>query len=244
MAWKSLRKVTVDATSALDHLIWDEYLLKACDAGMLGPSLRFWTIKQPAVILGYSNRVDREVRPEVCREHAIPIIRRSTGGGAVYLDAGCLNYSLILPLNYHASLVSVGSTNLFVMEQHQQAFQKYLDCRVDLKGDTDLVWEGCKISGNAQRRMRSALLFHGSFLCAADISIMEQVLRPPTRQPAYRNGKPHRQFVQNLEIDAERLQQAMLSQWVTDSEVAPIMPLIPSLWEQSRGRIRCESGPE
>ena len=150
----------VDAVTVQEHLIWDEYLLKACDDGKLGPLLRIWSAEQPAIVLGYSNHPVHEVLMESCKELDIPILRRTSGGGAVLLDSGCLNYSLILPVSFHSCLASVGQTNRYIMESHRGVLQELMGRGVTLQGHTDLVVGDRKVSGNAQRRLREAVLFH------------------------------------------------------------------------------------
>lgn len=198
MGREAIRAINLPAQSVQEHLIWDEYVLRACDAGRLGPTLRFWKVEDPAVVLGYSGKVHTEVREDICRTLGIPVVRRTSGGGTVLLDGGCLNYSLVLPMSWHPSLVSVSETNSFIMGQHQAAISGLIGESVDLEGDTDLAIEGRKISGNAQRRMKSALLFHGTFLREVDHGLMERLLPCPERQPKYRNSRKHIHFLRNL----------------------------------------------
>lgn len=208
-----IRAINPSARTIQEHLLWDEYILRACDRGKLGPTLRFWKVCEPAVVLGYSGKIHREVRLEVCRKMGIPVVRRTSGGGTVLLDPGSLNYSLVLPMHWHPSLLSVSSTNQFIMKRHQLAIAALTGEVVDLEGDTDLAIRGRKLSGNAQRRMKSAILFHGTFLCEINHDLMEQVLPCPDRQPKYRKGRKHIHFLRKLSFDEILVRQSIQDCW-------------------------------
>ena len=238
MAWDDIRQLSVDATTVQEQLIWDEYLLRACDEGQIGPGMRTWVANQPTVVLGYSNRPERELEVKACLDRDIPVLRRTSGGGTVLLDAGCLNYSLILPFSYHSSLASVGLTNQYIMERQRCFLRRLLGQEVELKGYTDLVVNERKVSGNAQRRARSAVLFHGSFLCSADIGLIGQALAFPSRQPEYRNGRRHSLFLSNLGVSISDLSKAMLSFWVGNHERAGNFTRNKDAWADCCRRLK------
>ena len=112
-----IQPIALEIDEDADHLVADDYLLHACDQGLIGPSLRLWQVRGPMVVLGYGNVLEKEVHVVACQQRGIPMHRRSSGGGAVYLDAGCLNYSLLLPIDSHAALASVTTTNEWIMER-------------------------------------------------------------------------------------------------------------------------------
>jgi lipoate-protein ligase A len=87
---------------------------------------------------------------------------------------------------------------------------------VQVQGHTDLAINGLKFSGNAQRRKRSHLLFHGAILLNLDISLLEEVLPMPTLQPDYRARRPHRDFLTQLSISASLVKQALTIAWAAD----------------------------
>ncbi|MBT3597441.1 MAG: lipoate--protein ligase family protein [Verrucomicrobia bacterium] len=236
-------RVNVGAATVREHLIWDEYLLRACEDGQIGPSIRTWVVNEPTVVLGYSNRPDREVHMALCRQRGIPVLRRTSGGGTVLLDAGCLNYSLILPVAYHPSMASVTLTNQYIMEKQRGLLEECLGREVALKGHTDLVIGERKVSGNAQRRGRSTVLFHGSFLCNADLGLIDKVLAFPSRQPAYRLARGHSQFLINLGISVSDLSQAVLSYWVKNSENMTDIIRSEAIWKDCSGRLEQSSKP-
>jgi len=70
-----------------------------------------------------------------------------------------------------------------------------------------------KFSGNAQRRRKSFLLFHGTFLLNFDLPLIEKLLQMPTKEPDYRAHRAHAEFVTNLNVSADAVKQAMQSAW-------------------------------
>ena len=115
--------------------------------------------------------------------------------------------------------------------------------KVALRGYTDLVIGERKVSGNAQRRVRSSVLFHGSFLCNADLRLIDEVLAFPSRQPAYRQARVHSQFLINLGISVSDLSQAVLSYWVKNSENMTDIIRSEALWKDSHRRLEQSSKP-
>src|SRR5437899_2336740 len=156
-----------------ENLACDEALLDFCEESYEGANaegvLRFWEPAQYFVVLGYANPVATEVNLPFCQQQTIPVLRRCTGGGTVLQGPGCLNYSLLLPIHSAGALQSIPGTNDFVLEKHQAALSALLRARVEKQGHTDLSIGGLKFSGNAQRRRKHFLLFHGSFLLHLDV---------------------------------------------------------------------------
>ena len=197
----------------LKNLICDEILLDWCNAGKLGPTLRFWESRQHFVVLGYGNSLHREVNHDTCLQHRIPVFRRCSGGGAVLIGQGCLNYSLIMPLAAQPSFDTVTGANRSIMEKHRLAVESSMDRPIQVQGYTDLVWDNLKFSGNSQRRKKNSLLFHGTFLLNFELKLMDQFLLTPSRQPAYRSDRCHSRFTVNLPLGRNRLQAALRQCW-------------------------------
>ena len=82
-----------------------------------------------------------------------------------------------------------------------------------VRGHTDLAIGDRKFSGNAQRRKRNAVLFHGSFLLNFDIALIEKFLFAPSTQPAYRENRSHREFLTNLGADLSAIKEALQMCW-------------------------------
>ena len=196
-----------------ENLACDEALLDACEEDGALPVLRFWQPTQPFVVLGYGNKFRSEVNVEFCEQARIPILRRCTGGGTVLQLHGCLNYSLILPIDESSGLHTVSSANRIIMQRTSEALQPFHPAPIKIQGCTDLAIDGLKFSGNSQRRKKRFLLFHGSLLLSADNSLIEQALAVPARQPDYRKNRRHSDFLTNLRIPPEKVKAALRHAW-------------------------------
>ena len=202
------------------NLALDEALLEHCDAtDAAGGVLRFWHTPTYFVVVGYGNRVATEVEVAACVAAGIPVLRRCSGGGTVLQGPGCLNYALVLPVADSGPLASITGTNEFVMQRNWEAVSGLVDKPVRIEGHTDLAVAGRKFSGNSQRRRRRYLLFHGTFLLRFDVGLLERVLRPPTREPAYRHGRRHGDFVMNLPVAEGDLRAALRRVWGAQREL-------------------------
>lgn len=207
--------ICLDATleSPEANLALDEALLDACDENPDAQALRFWEPQRYFVVLGYANKAAREANLESCRQQAVPVLRRCSGGGAVLQGPGCLNYTLVLRAVEGSPLETIATTNQFIMERNRQALAAALGRPVGLRGITDLTVGSLKFSGNAQRRKRNALVFHGTFLLSFDLSKIETLLPMPTYEPDYRKNRSHLDFVTNLNVDASLIKQALKTAW-------------------------------
>ncbi|MCF7762558.1 MAG: lipoate--protein ligase family protein [Verrucomicrobia bacterium] len=196
-----------------ENLACDEALIDQCEV-LGGPGvLRFWESQRYFVVVGYSNRNASEVNLEACRLEGIPVLRRCTGGGTVLQGPGCLNYALVLPIVLAPDLATVTGTNTFVMLKQRDALASLLGSAVCVQGHTDLALGPVKFSGNAQRRKRSYLLFHGTFLINLDLSLVGRLLRFPSRAPEYRRERSHGQFLSNIPLSVDSIQAALRSAW-------------------------------
>lgn len=212
--------------TAEENIACDEQLLTAAESGEGGEVLRVWESPRPFVVVGYANRIETEVRAAAYERRGIPILRRCSGGGTVVQGPGCLSYALILKIADHPALRQVATTNRHIMEHHRAAIESLLPARhshrtLAVLGHTDLALVDprrpdsvpLKCSGNAQRRRRRFILFHGTFLLHFDLALVEELLPLPSRQPAYRQSRSHADFLVNLELPAETVKAALRRAW-------------------------------
>lgn len=199
--------------SPAENLAADEVLLDLAESGDTGEVLRFWESPVYFVVVGYSNRAAVEVNLPACASAGVPVLRRCSGGGTVLQGPGCLNYSLVLRMEENGPLASITDANRFIMERNRAAMEALTGRPVRVSGHTDLAVDGRKFSGNSQRRRRTHLLFHGTFLLRFDLAKIGRLLRKPSAEPDYRAGRTHDDFVTNLGIEADRVKAGLRGMW-------------------------------
>lgn len=192
--------------------------------------LRFWESPVYFVVLGFSSPIQKDVHLDYCQNQKIPVFRRSSGGGTVVQGPGCLNYALILNMKTRPELRSLNRTNQMIMEHHKKNLDQILSS-VQTAGITDLIHNGKKFSGNAQRRKKDFLLFHGTFLYQFDVDMMKKCLKIPERQPDYREGRSHADFTSNIPLRASKIRETIQSSWKADApfDLTQLPALAPSL---------------
>jgi lipoate---protein ligase len=201
-----------------ENLACDEALLDWCEAGGGEEVLRFWESPEHFIVLGYANKVAIEVSVAACESRDIPILRRCSGGGTVVQGPGCLSYALVLQITADSPTRNISSANQFIMERNRAAIESAIGNRqsvIQVQGHTDLATGGLKFSGNSQRRRRKFLLFHGTFLLNFDLKLIGELLRMPSLQPDYRQGRSHGEFVTNLKLPADEVKAALQKTWNT-----------------------------
>jgi len=196
-----------------ENLACDEALLEEAETIGSPGFLRFWESERNFVVLGYANRAEEEVDLDACRAQGVPVLRRCSGGGTVLLGPGCLNYALVLPVDAAPPMEGISGANRFILERHRDAIGAGTGMPITVEGHTDLALEGRKFSGNAQRRKRTHLLFHGGFLLEVDLRLVAALLRMPHRQPDYRRSRAHADFLTRLETTRDIVRAALRRAW-------------------------------
>jgi lipoate-protein ligase A len=207
----------------------DEVMLDLSEAGLGGETLLFWEPREIFVVVGYANKVATEVNVTACEARGIPIFRRCSGGGTVVQMPGGLNYSVILRINENGPTRNITTANQFIMEKNRAALaslfpQEQTNARplISVRGHTDLCCGDVKFAGNSQRRRKNFLLFHGTLLLNCDLPLISELLPMPSLQPDYRVGRPHRDFVTNLNLPAALVKAALAKEWDATEEVKPL----------------------
>ena len=177
-----------------------------------GALLRVWSTDQPMVVIGRSSRIAQEVHLEQARARGVPVLRRCSGGAAVALGPGCLVYSLIIHLESACGLRMLDVAHRYVMDRMLRAIGPFTS-NAAFDGTCDLVIEGKKFSGNSLRVGRNWMLYHGTLLLNMDLCLINDLLRHPPKEPGYRSGRPHAEFVTNLNIDTARMVDSIRQAW-------------------------------
>lgn len=185
------------ALSPRGHLAREWDLFQSVEAGTAGRLVSIWQASQPVVVVGRSGRIADDVFEDACHADGVEVLRRQSGGGSVLLAPGCVNYAIVLPLVSRPDLLDVAASFRLILGRIVEAFELP---SLSIAGGTDLALDGRKVSGNAQRRGRRALLHHGTLLYAFDQTLAGRYLREPARQPTYRVGRGHADFIGNLPL--------------------------------------------
>jgi lipoate-protein ligase A len=200
------RWLEVELGSVAEQLALDEALLEEAHAGRLTePVVRTWMAAEPTVVVGSSSRIDAEVDRAACRAAGVAILRRPSGGLTVALGPGCLMWSVVAPVPA-AAPPAIERLHTAILDPLAAALQA-AGRPVVRRGSSDLAVGAAdgerKVSGNALRVRRGAVLYHGTLLDAFDLELVSRLLRHPPREPGYRAGRQHASFLANLGLGRE-----------------------------------------
>jgi lipoate-protein ligase A len=169
--WRLLK---LEVGDAFTNMAVDEAIMRARIEGRVPNTLRFYRWNPSAVSIGRFQNLTDEVHVENCRAHNVDIVRRITGGGAVYHDSqGEITYSVI------AKTTDLGCADLDMLSAYQKICSglneavRILGAKAefrppDPKRCPNLTIKGRKFSGNAQSCKKGVLLQHGTFLLDID----------------------------------------------------------------------------
>lgn len=172
------------------NLAIEEYLLKTMDVEK-DPFLLFY-INEPSIIIGKNQNTAEEINTDYVDSNGIHVVRRLSGGGAVYHDLGNLNYSFI----------TVDDGNSFrnfrkFTEPVVKALQS-LGVNAELSGRNDLMAEGRKVSGNAQFSTRGRMFSHGTLMFDTQIDEVVSALKVSKEKIESKGIKSIRSRVANI----------------------------------------------
>jgi len=155
-----------DRTDPWFNLAVEEFFL--CRSPQPEPVVLLWR-NSPVVVVGRNQNTCEEINQPFLKEHGIGVVRRLSGGGAVYHDLGNLNFTFIMPDDGH------GLDFRFFTEPVIQVLREW-GVAAEISGRNDIVVQGKKVSGNAQARYRGRVLHHGTLLFQTDLETMVSAL--------------------------------------------------------------------
>ena len=126
-----------DKTRPYFNLAMEEYLLKNFDSDLF----ILWR-NEPSIIVGKNQNTLSEINLDYIEEHSIPVVRRQSGGGAVFHDLGNINFTFISNDNSFSDFRRFTQPIIDLL--------KTMDVSAEFSGRNDLLIEGKKFSGNAQ----------------------------------------------------------------------------------------------
>jgi len=226
------------------NLAAEEYLFSGLDPRQ--EYMRLWQNRN-AVIVGKHQNTVEEVNADYIRQHGVQVVRRISGGGAVYHDLGNLNFTYVL--NVESEQLNFRAMNQPIMEALGR-----MGLQVEFTGRNDLTIDGKKFSGSAQHVRGGRVLHHGTLLFDVNMDILGSVLSVKEDKIASKGVKSVRSRVTNIrdylpgmsmETFKARLEQILITDegWerceFTPQDIAAITALRDTkynTWEWNYGR--------
>ena len=149
-----------------------------------------WRVS-PTVMLGRNQLIDNEVNTDYCKEHKIDIFRRKSGGGCIYADKGCIQFSYISR--------AVNANEAFALYMQQMAnLLKGLKIDAQLSGRNDILIDGTKVSGCAFYQLSNRSVLHNSLLFDTQLDHLSNALTPAKEKLQSKGVASVRQRVTNV----------------------------------------------
>lgn len=171
------------------NLALEEYALR--NFGENEDYLLFY-INEPSIIIGRNQNTLEEINDEYVRDNGIHVVRRMSGGGAVYHDLGNLNFSFITKYkqeNLH---------NFLKFNEPVIRILKEMGVPAEMSGRNDILADGKKISGNAQFSTRKRMFSHGTLLFNSDLGEVANALNVKMSKIESKGHKSVRSRVANI----------------------------------------------
>ena len=149
-----------------------------------------WRVN-PTVMLGRNQLIDNEVNTDYCKEHKIDIFRRKSGGGCIYADKGCIQFSYISR--------ATNANEAFAQYMQRMAdLLKGLKIDAQLSGRNDILIDGTKVSGCAFYQLSNRSVLHNSLLFDTQLDHLSNALTPAKEKLQSKGVASVRQRVTNV----------------------------------------------
>ena len=212
------------------NLALEEYLLRHVQVDE--PLLLFY-VNEPSVIIGRNQNTLEEIDLVYVEANGVHVVRRLSGGGAVYHDLGNLNFSFVT--NGRSDLHNFSKFTEPVVQVLRE-----LGVEAELRGNSDIFASGKKISGNAQYVTAQRMFSHGTLLFDTNLTHMLQALNPRQLQIESKAVQSIRNYVTNIrellteDMTIEELKQRLLS-GIFGGSVMSEYRLNEDAWQQIEG---------
>jgi lipoate-protein ligase A len=222
-----------DVTDARLNLALEEYVLRN---KMTDEDILLFYVNSPSIIIGRNQNTIEEIDSDVVAARHIQVVRRISGGGAVYHDLGNLNFSF-MTRDVHGRFNRYDTFNGPVVE-----VLRGLGVPAELSGRNDILAGGRKISGNAQFASAGRMFSHGTLLLNANLDDVTAALRPKPGKLESKAMKSVRSRVANISeflatpLDVRELRELILERifGTRDRARIPQLMLTDADWEGAR----------
>jgi lipoate-protein ligase A len=192
------RLIDLDLVEPLKAQTFYEAVASAVDKGLSLNTIILCQPKSPYVCIGFHQELEKEIDVEYCRINNLPIIRRTQGGGATYLDENQIFYqivarkeSLIIPAKIEDLFEKFLNVTVYVYRQ--------LGLQAEFKALNDVIVNGRKISGNgAGQYGDTTIILVGNIILDLNYEVMTRVLKVPDEKFRDKMAKSMRDWVTSL----------------------------------------------
>ena len=202
------------------NLAIEEYILTHLN---INESYLLFYINEPSVIIGRNQNTIEEIDTQYVEENGVKVVRRMSGGGAVYHDLGNLNYSFITKDEGNSLQDNFKKFTGPVI----QALRK-LGANAELMGRNDIEIDGRKVSGTAQYATSGRMYTHGTLMLNSNLDNVGKALKPKKEKIESKGVKSVRARVGNIsEFIKEPMTVAEFRQFI-----------LKSVFEEEGGEIK------
>ncbi|HEU4563253.1 MAG TPA: lipoate--protein ligase [Gemmatimonadaceae bacterium] len=221
-------------TDARLNLALEEYALRHFRGEEGEEGYLLFYVNDPAIIVGRNQNTVEEIDAGVVAERGIQVVRRMSGGGAVYHDRGNLNFSFITPY------APERFNRYDLVTRPVVEVLRDLGVPAELSGRNDIVVDGRKISGNAQFAAEGRMFSHGTLLFDSKLDDVARALRPKPGKVESKGAKSVRSRVANIReflaepMPLDELRLRILARMFGDDVAASTRVLTPEEWRGVR----------
>lgn len=218
----AMKYIETDSCKPAINLAYEDYFLKSKD---LEEDIFMLWRNEPSIMVGRFQNTMEEVNTSFAEAHQIQVVRRISGGGAVYHDLGNLCFSFIL----HDVAPEVVDKSKYIRPLVGALAQLGIFAEVTKRND--LIVAGKKFSGTAMSLHKKRLLFHGTLLFDTDLEMLNEVLKNSEAKIVSKGVKSVRSTVTNLkdhlpiEMDILQFKENIKQLLFGD---APVLEYVPS----------------
>lgn len=217
-------------TDAHLNLALEEYVFRH---KLVDDDVLLFYVNAPAIIVGRNQNTIEEINSAVVEERGIAVVRRISGGGAVYHDLGNLNFSITTPQ------VSDHFNRYDHFTRPVIEVLRELGVPAEFSGRNDILADGRKISGNAQFASPDRMFSHGTLLLDSNLDDVTAALRPKPGKVESKGVKSIRSRVANIAeflaepLDVEELRERIIERifGTRDRSMVPMLALDDADWE-------------
>ena len=185
---KAVRYLETGSVDPFFNLAFEEYVLQNRKQG---DYLILWQ-NENTVVIGQNQNAEAEINRSFVERHNVKVVRRTTGGGAVYHDLGNLNYSFITDAGELSTLTMSRFTDAVVNALESLGLQS------EASGRNDILVNGKKVSGTAQRVVGGRILYHGTLLFDSDPDMVAGALNADPAKFVSKSSKSVRSRIGNI----------------------------------------------